>query len=188
MVTLAVTFMLFNLLAILFKASLKSDWNIKHATRSPKWGISLSSNKNCSGLSSGWSGWEATCSLIKLNSSAVADYAKLQIIYYNNMYIQTRLVLSIQYLISNLLLRKFVGAHQHLLQTYQNYKELKIKLNELKFDWIYISNFIYLPFSISEKSKCKLWANMPTFRDLFESNSCLNSYNIVEIVYHLSNK
>jgi len=50
------------------------------------------------------------------------------------MYIQTRLVLSIQYLISNLLLRKFVGAHQHLLQTYQNYKELKIKLNELKFD------------------------------------------------------
>lgn len=92
MYTLAVTFMLFNLLAILFKASLKSDWNIKHATRSPKWGISLSSNKNCSGLSSGWSGWEATCSLIKLNSFAVADYAKLQIIYYNYVYIQTRLV------------------------------------------------------------------------------------------------
>jgi len=39
----------------------------------------------------------------------------------------------------------------------------------------------YLPFSISEKSKCKLWANMPTFRDLLVSNNCLNSYTIVEM-------
>lgn len=75
-----VAFMLFNLFAMLFKASLKSDWNIKHATRSPKCGISLSSNRNCSGLSRGWSGWDATWFLIKLNSSSVAAYNNICII------------------------------------------------------------------------------------------------------------
>lgn len=53
MFTPEVAFMLFNLLAMLFKASLKSDWNIKHATRSPKCGMSLNSKRNCSGLSRG---------------------------------------------------------------------------------------------------------------------------------------
>lgn len=54
--------------------SLNSDWITKQAIRSAKWGISLSSSKNCSGLSSGWSGWVARWSRINAISSSVARY------------------------------------------------------------------------------------------------------------------
>jgi hypothetical protein len=52
--------------------SSNSDWNMKQAMRSAKLGISASSYRNCSGLSSGTSGLLDTCSRMTDNSSSVA--------------------------------------------------------------------------------------------------------------------
>lgn len=53
--TWQVDLMLFNLLLIPEMLSLNSVWNMKHAIRSAKCGISANSNRNCSGLSNSWS-------------------------------------------------------------------------------------------------------------------------------------
>lgn len=70
--TSQIAFILLNLFRTENTASLNSDWMTKHAIRSAKYGISLNSNKNCSGLSRIWSGWFVRWSFICLISSLVA--------------------------------------------------------------------------------------------------------------------
>lgn len=69
--TSQVDLMLFSLFSILVTLSENSDWNMKQAILSAKWGISASSNRNCSGLSRGWSGCAVTC--VRISDSSSSD-------------------------------------------------------------------------------------------------------------------